>query len=390
MLSAIIMPCVNSVFERLTAPSRPASLLGALNPRWGGRFADGRGRGVIESVQGTGIAAATIRIKPPIGWPTPAAGQFMTVGVEMDGVLETRCFTISGSSAASPSDAGKASATRGSYCEITVQSSPAGVVSQHLVNSSRAGDVVLLGSPSGDFTLESVGTGSMLFLTAGSGITPAVAMLRSLAHRASVSASGAPAQLGGGQATLIHHARSADSVLFRQELQRLESQHDWLDLHILHTRGSDGEVLANTRLEAELIAQRCGDWQSRTTFLCGPESHMAAAVEIWDQVGALGRLRSESFRASDRRPAVDRSAEGTVKFARSGVSAPVTNTSILEAAEAAGLSPASGCRMGICHTCVTRVTDGNAIDLRDGSIRSAGDTVQICVSCPVDEVTLDL
>jgi ferredoxin len=117
---------------------------------------------------------------------------------------------------------------------------------------------------------------------------------------------------------------------------------------------------------------------------------MDAAIDIWAAAHVTNNLRVESFREPSLGGLGSGETLGMVNFSTSGVSAKACGSTILDTAEAAGLSPKSGCRMGICHSCVTRVVSGNAIDLRDGSIRSAGDTVQICVSCPVDEVTVDL
>src|SRR5450759_2979488 len=79
-------------------------------------------------------------------------------------------------------------------------------------------------------------------------------------------------------------------------------------------------------------------------------------------------------------------------FLDCGVETPGDGTRpLLELAEEAGLSPKHGCRMGICHTCVVRLNSGSVLDLRDGQIQSdEGDFVQICVSAPCGDVSLEL
>ena len=80
-----------------------------------------------------------------------------------------------------------------------------------------------------------------------------------------------------------------------------------------------------------------------------------------------------------------------MSFARAGERVPNNGRSLLEQAEQAGLSPAFGCRMGICHTCTCRKTAGAVQNLVSGEISSAEDEdIQICVSVPAGDVELDL
>ncbi len=107
-------------------------------------------------------------------------------------------------------------------------------------------------------------------------------------------------------------------------------------------------------------------------------------------MGAESRLRVEHFVP----PAPTASADaggGTLTFARSGRTATGDGRSLLEQAEAAGLRPEHGCRMGICHTCTCRKTAGSVLDLRSGAVLGDDEPdVRICVSAPVGDVTLDL
>ncbi len=399
------MPSVGSLFERFTTPHSPGALLGSLNPRWGTRFPDGRARGVISSISPTGSNAALITILPPLAWPEHRPGQFVAIGVEIDGVIETRCFTITSvprsvrkaqahhASGGGPSaiseriSLGASSESRA--IEIAVQASDSGLVSKHLVNAARVGDHLLLGHPEGDFTLESVPSGDLLFLTGGSGITPAMAMLRALAAEGVE-----PPRLLGGNVVVIHHVRSRDALLFDGELESMAAELPWLRVEVIETRLRDGEPNPEARISMDRLNAHCADWNHRRTFLCGPKALMDDGIDLWADAGAADNMRVEVFQSVHGAVAGEslaNSAAGSVLFARSGVAVESDgNTVLLELAEQAGLAPKSGCRMGICHTCVTQVHSGNTIDLRNGSISTAGDRVQICVSCPVDEVTLDL
>jgi ferredoxin len=82
---------------------------------------------------------------------------------------------------------------------------------------------------------------------------------------------------------------------------------------------------------------------------------------------------------------------GRVSFADSGIEVVDDGRSLLEQAESAGLTPDSGCRMGICHTCTRRKTCGVVRNLTTGAVSTAPDEdVQICVSVPVGDVDIAL
>ena len=84
-------------------------------------------------------------------------------------------------------------------------------------------------------------------------------------------------------------------------------------------------------------------------------------------------------------------AGGEILFARSGRSVPNTGEPILVQAEAAGLTPQSGCRMGICFSCPTRKSEGTVRNILTGETSSLPDEeVRICVSAPEGDCTVDL
>jgi ferredoxin len=82
---------------------------------------------------------------------------------------------------------------------------------------------------------------------------------------------------------------------------------------------------------------------------------------------------------------------GLITFADSGIDATNDGRPLLEQAEAAGLTPENGCRMGICHTCTRRKTRGAVKNLITGAVSTTDEEdVQICVSAPLGDVELAL
>ena len=116
---------------------------------------------------------------------------------------------------------------------------------------------------------------------------------------------------------------------------------------------------------------------------------MASAREIFARRGRAGHLHTEAFTLSPFGPA--EAVDGSVHFGVSGVGVASDGTPLLHQAEAAGLTPLSGCRMGICHTCTRRLRAGTVRDAVTGELTSGPDaTIRICVSAPVGDVEIDL
>lgn len=324
------MTALTRVLSTLTTPLLPEDFLGLVNPLWSTTELRGR----ITAVRRETADAATLTIKPGAGWPGHRPGQWLRIGIDIDGVRHFRSFSIS--------------SAPGSV-QITVKA--AGLVSSHLVHRTRPGTVVVLGAPEGEFLLEP--GRKPLFVTAGSGITPVMSMLRA----------------GVEDAVLVHSAPSRPAVIFGRELRQM----DGLKLHERYTR-RDG------RLDPDELEKLVPDLHERRLYACGPEEMLQAIERRYPSV------KTERFRLTPT--AVGEG--GQITFARSGVVAE-TRGPILDAGESAGALLKSGCRMGICFSCVGRLTSGKIRDLRTGEVHGdPGDLVQICVSAPAGPCELDL
>jgi ferredoxin-NADP reductase len=350
----------------LTWPAPVDAYLRLVDP-----LADARGsRARVEAVLPETPRAATVVLRPPSGFPVHRPGQWVPVEVDVDGVRHRRCYSITSPPAAPDG-----------LLRITVQAVPDGVVSNHLVRRTRVGDVVHLGDPQGDFTLpdtpDPAGGGPLLFITGGSGITPVMGMLRALAADVTV-----------GDVVLVHHAPDMGEVLFRDELARLARTYPGLRVELVLTGpGPPGPDLA---LGPDRLDGLVADWRRRATWVCGPPALVAAAEGVWGAADRVGRLHVERFAAPPS--VVSEGGGGVVHFAGSGRrTASDGRTPLLELAESAGLSPVSGCRMGVCRRCVVPLRRGTVIDLRDGRRETEpGTSVQICVSAAVGDAELDL
>lgn len=331
--------------EWVTTPLVPADYLDVIDPLRSS--ADLRGR--IVALHPETRDAVTVVIKPGRGWRGHTPGQYVRIGVDVDGVRQWRAYSLT----SEPS--------RGDGCiAITVKAIPDGTVSNHLVRRATVGTVIQLDQAAGDFTLGTRTPDKILFLTAGSGITPVMGMLRNMTDECA-------------DVVVVHSAPSADDVIFGGEL-RLMARRGRIRLVERHT-DTDG------MLDMDRLGDLVDDVAERGTWACGPAGMLDALEARWDTAGIADRLHTERFR-----PTVITAGDGgEVTFVKTGtvVSAEGSQT-LLDAGEAAGVLMPSGCRMGICFGCVAPLRQGAVRDLRTGDVTTAspGDNVQIqtCVS----------
>jgi ferredoxin-NADP reductase len=335
---------------RLTTPLLPEDYVALLNPLWSAHEVCGR----IEAVVPETADAATLLIRYGRGWAAAdvRAGQWIRLGVEVNGIRHWRTFSLS-----------RVPGRDGTFA-ITVKANPDGLVSRHLVRRITPGTIVRLGRPEGDFVLPEHPV-RPLFLTAGSGITPVMAMLRNRRLE---------------DAVLIHSARTPGDVIFGEELRAL-ARRTGLRLIERHTAAAG-------RLELAELDELCPDWTQRPTWACGPVGLLEAAELHWATARAA-KLHVERFQT----PTLVTGGEGgTARFTRSGRSAQARGDApLLEVGEEAGALMPSGCRMGICFTCVGRLDSGKVRDLRTGVVHGQeGDLIQTCVSAAAGPVDIDL
>ena len=345
----------------LTTPLVPDDYIELVNPLWTRKTLRAR----VEAVIPETADSASLVLKPGLRWQGHRAGQFLRVGVDIDGVRHWRCYSIS--SAPERAD-GRIS--------ITVKAVEGGRVSNYLVRELRAGAVLELAAAEGEFVQPQGHDDKLLMITAGSGLTPVMSQLRSAAARGAMP-----------ECTLVHYAPTAEDCLFRDELLSLAAEHPQLQLHLVYTRSGQ----KGGHFQAAQLARLCPDWQGRRVYACGPAALLTSVEALWAEAGLSQQLVVERFRPA-LAAANAGATGGALNFAASARQADSDGqTSILETAEQAGLAPAHGCRMGICHGCTARLICGQVRDLRSGQVfGETDDLIQICVCAPAGDVQIDL
>ncbi|RAK42581.1 ferredoxin-NADP reductase [Actinoplanes lutulentus] len=343
------------VVELITTPVVPADYLDVIAPLRNPNVLRAR----IEAVRPETENSVTLELRPGRNWQPHQPGQYVRLGVDVDGVRLWRAYSVS-------SAAGRAD---GKFT-VTVNAVQDGVVSSYLLRNARRGMLLALDLPAGDFLLPGQRPAKALFLTAGSGITPVMGMLRSAIHELP-------------DVVVVHSARTEEDVVFGRELRELSEQGK-IRLIERHTR-------ADGRIKAADLADLVPDLFERETWACGPGEMLDALTEHWTDAGAEELLHVERFR-----PTVLVAGDGgTVAFERSGTVADAPGgVSILDAGESAGQLMQSGCRMGICFKCVLPLREGIVRDMRDGSLTTATELdepilIQTCISAAAGPCRLD-
>jgi ferredoxin-NADP reductase len=328
-------------------------------------LATGECRAEVVAIERGTEDSATLTLRPNRAWQGFTAGQFVQVSVEIDGVLHRRCY--------SPACA----EGRGAELEITVKRHPEGLVSGFLNERAEPGLVLGLSQADGDFRLPATRPASILLIGGGSGITPLIAILRTLF-----------AEGHAGPVALLYYAPAPDLTIYRAELERLAARHPSFRLARSYTRAPGAGELDGHFSPAHL-PQADPSFAEAETFACGPPPLLDAVRGAWAD-GLEKRLHIESFVPPDFAPG-DETGEGTIRLLDSDLELQNSGASLLEQVESAGLRPAFGCRMGICHTCTCRKVCGTHKNLITGEVSSAPDEeIQLCVSTALGDLAVEL
>ena len=303
-------------------------------------------------------------------------GQHLTLTVPVHGVDVSRCYTIS------------SSPRRSDELTITVKRVPGGPVSNWLHDQLRPGHPVLVDGPLGRFSTAHHPAERYLFLSAGSGITPLMSMLRTIhADREPVDV------------VFMHHARTPADIVFRDELRVIEAEHPGVRVVVACEDDAPDEQWLGPRGRVTLPMLRgiAPDLADREVFTCGPAPYMAAVRALLAQAGANpDRCHEESFDLGTPPRGATTDTTGvthTVELRRSGRTfACGEQTALLAAAAEAGISLPSSCQEGMCGTCKTTLLSGRVDMNHAGGIRAreiAQDWILPCCSTPCEDLVLD-
>ena len=284
---------------------------------------------------------------------------------------------------------------------ISVKREMGGAASGYLHEHARVGDSLEVSAPRGAFTLVS-GTGPVVLVSAGIGVTPVLTMLQALA---------ATDEQNPRQVWWIHGARDGTHHAFADEARRLLGSLRMGRSHVAYSRPRDDDELCRAydgegRLDLALL-QRLGVPRSADFYVCGPaglNEALSSSLKLWGV--AAGRVHTEVFGAGEAfAPGVvggehvaPHAPEGKagvgpkVVFTRSNLVVPWDErfASLLELAEACAVPARWSCRTGVCHSCECMLIDGSVRYAPEPLDAPTEGNALICCATPVTEVQLDL
>lgn len=329
---------------------------------------------VVATIRET-ADATTIRLRPNGNWLGARAGQYVRIAADLGGVRRSRCYSVS--SSARRNDG---------LIDITVKTVAGGLVSGPLSAAATPGMVVTLSQAEGDYVLPEASLSGALparivLVSGGSGITPNMAMLRTLAD-----------ENYAGRVTVLHYAPTYDDVIFGMELLDIAEKHPNVEVRFALTRAAaDADDFTGHFSAAHLDALvPAGELAAAEIFVCGPQALIDAVRAECATRGLEDKLHIERFIAAASAAVAD-AVGGEVRFVRAERFVVSDGRSLLDQAEAAGLKPEAGCRMGICMSCKCTKKSGVTKNLITGELSTeAGDDIQLCVSVPMGDVALDI
>lgn len=305
------------------------------------------------------------------------AGQFLNITFGVNGQEAVRSYSIS------------SSASHGARLAITVKRIPNGTVSNWLFDNLRVGDRVRAEGPLGAFTDEEI-EGPLVFLSAGSGVTPVAAMMRTYVDRCD-----------DRDVVFLHFSRSPEDTIFAADFSAWARALPRARIIVVATNPSFGSgwVGPTGRISQGLVSALIPDIAGRTVFACGPEGFMQTAREIAERMGVpADRFFQESFVTFVTKVA-EEADEGPsekayeVRFAKSGSTTACSETkSILKAAQAINVKIQTSCGKGICGTCRVKLTSGTVTMTHGGGIKQREidqGYILACCSKPTSDLVVD-
>ena len=391
--------------HRDQAKLRVALNIPALSPGWQGSFRDmltaadapppgagpawpGFRKLRVTKLVSEAEHVSSIYLTAADGTPLPAAqaGQYLTLRISGAGQpAPVRSYSLS-------------SAPDGGSYRISVKQEPHGVASRYLNRDLRPGEVLDVAAPRGGFVLDE-GTGPVLLISAGIGVTPVLAMLHQLA-----------ASHSQRDVWWLYGARGPREHPFAAEAHALLATLPRAREHVFYSAATSAERqrahAARGRLTKEALAG-LGIPPDASAYVCGPASFMAdmqdaltttglgpAAIHT-ELFGSLPPVRPGITRQASKPPHLPPGPPGSgplVTFARSGITTPFGEQwrSVLDLADACDVPTRWSCRTGVCHTCVTPLLSGDISYAPDPLELPADGQVLICCARPATEIVLDM
>lgn len=321
----------------------------------------------------------TLVLRPKTGmidrqWPLFDAGQYIELMVEKDGARTLRCFSISSS---------PAYYDQTGLIELSIRVQEKGRITPWIREQLEVGSLVNLSEAQGDFVLPKNGVSEkFLFIAGGSGITP----FRSMLQQQAMDKDNLNLSSSGLDIHLLYYSRDNRHIVFQEEIEQLEK--DFPNIAVTFIDSAASGFICSDHLQ-----KYCNDFSQRSAFICGPSPMIQQARNVLSELGvAKDKINFEFFGVAPIE--IENSEQGIVHFQTSekiAISEKNKTQTLLEQAEEQGLTPVSGCRIGVCHQCICKKKSGVVFNTRTKEYSDTGsEEIQLCISVAQGDVVLDL
>ena len=299
------------------------------------------------------------------------AGQSMTLRLPIGDDVLYRTFSI-------------ASAPGAKAISMTIKSHPNGYVTNWMRENLKAGDVLEAAGPNGRFTLELAADDKLAFVSAGSGASPLMSMLRQIAKKK-------PLQ----DVAWLHWARTAEDILFADEIKEIQKSHKDLSVAMFVSQAIPGWFGYVGRPRRATLSAALPDFARRTVFCCGPDGFMQTVRAIHGAEGGdprkfhvenFGALKSNTVDPNEIQQAPISEHRFHVQFGNKSFQAG-SNETILAAATRQNVVIPCGCAAGICGTCKVYLAEGSVEMHHNGGLSPEAEEAGFILACSSKPMT---
>ncbi len=306
------------------------------------------------------------------------AGQYVNLRLTLDGQEIRRAYSI-------------CSSPESRELRIAVKAVKDGVFSQFANTKLKAGDLIEVGKPEGKFTFEPQVDRQKNYaaFVAGSGITPAISILKSVLK-------GEPKS----SFVLVYGNKSPEETIFYQELHDLQSKYTGrLFVHYVFSQAkAEGELFG--RIDKSVVNFVLNNKHKEIEFdkfyLCGPEEmiNLVSAVLKENNISEKN-IKFELFSTSSVENKIEKSLEGHTKITILVDDEETTfemsqKQTILEAALKQGVDAPYSCQGGICSSCLARITTGTAVMKKNSILTDSEIAEGLVLTCQAHPTSAEI
>jgi ferredoxin-NADP reductase len=321
-----------------------------------------------------GIYTIGLKVKRGImdsDWPSFKPGQYIELNVEKEGRKFLRCFSISSS---------PRYYIESGIIELSIRIQKSGAITGWMKNNLKIKKIVNISKPKGGFILpidlDKDPQQKLLFIAGGSGITPFRSMIYHL-NKSFISV----------DVNVLYYSGDIKKILFEEELSILKNNNKGINIEFIDSK-RDGRICK------EHIIKKCGDYDDRNIFICGPSNMIEQTRKLLNNELNIeeNKIQFELFGAE--KIEINNNQNSEVLFKNSDKKSLSKNgeiTTLLNQAELLGINPLSGCRMGVCNQCVCIKRSGVVFNTLTKEYSDTGEEkVKMCISIAQGSVVLDI